>query len=240
MIRYLIKFSKENSIKFIGHLDLMRTIQRMIRRSQLPVQYSNGFNPRINMSIAQPLPVGTYSCGEYMDICFKNEVDENEIKSRLNQNAPLGIKIYDVIRIKDIVGQKAFKSMAEVYAAKYVIKMKYIDTSTLEVDMKNIIKREQWKTLKKTKRGEAEINIKKFVKKFTYKVERNLLVMNILISCGSRNNLSAGLLSDYIQKNTSFSDKNAFVDIMREEMYGIYNENIVPLTDEVKFWNTYL
>ena len=60
-MRYLIKFTKEENIKFIAHLDLMRTIQRIIRRSGLPVEYSKGFNPHMALSIAQPLSVGVYS-----------------------------------------------------------------------------------------------------------------------------------------------------------------------------------
>ena len=62
-MRYLIKFTKEDSIKYVSHLELMRTIQRIIRRAELPVQYSQGFNPHIILSIAQPLSVGVYSKG---------------------------------------------------------------------------------------------------------------------------------------------------------------------------------
>ena len=54
-VRYLIKYSKESEIKFIAHLDLMRTIQRIIKRSELPIEYSKGFNPHMAVSIAQPL-----------------------------------------------------------------------------------------------------------------------------------------------------------------------------------------
>ena len=57
-IRYLIKYTKESNIKFIAHLDLMRTAQKIVRRAKLPVKYSKGFNPHMAMSIAQPLAVG--------------------------------------------------------------------------------------------------------------------------------------------------------------------------------------
>ncbi|WP_446898713.1 TIGR03936 family radical SAM-associated protein [Clostridium sp. LBM24168] len=234
MVRYLIKFSKESSVKFIGHLDVMRTIQRMIRRSRLPVQYSRGFNPHINMSIAQPLSVGVYSCGEYMDICFEKEVEEDEIKCRLNENAPVGIRIFEAKKIKDNPGKKIFKSMAEVYAARYIIKIKYLDASNLLVDINNVMKKDMWKAMKKSKRGEAETDIKKFIKEMNYRVEDNILILDTVISCGSRNNLSAGLLANYIQNNTRQPDKNAFVDIMRKEMYSIYNDKLIPLISGVE------
>lgn len=235
MVRYLIKFSKESSVKFIGHLDVMRTIQRMIRRTGLPVQYSRGFNPHINMSIAQPLSVGVYSCGEYMDICFESEVEESEIKCRLNENAPVGVKVLEVKRIRDNPDKKIFKSMAEVYAARYIIKIKYLNSPNVEADMNGLMEKDIWKAVKKTKRGENETDIKKFVKEMHYKVGDNILTLDTVISCGSRDNLSAGLLVDYIQKNTREADKDAFVDIMRKEMYGMHNKKLIPLISEVEF-----
>ena len=91
-VRYLIKFSKESEIKFVGHLDLMRTIQRMMKRSGLPVVYSKGFNPHINLSLAQPLAVGIYSSGDYLDAPFEEEIPELKVKEALNNSAPPGIK----------------------------------------------------------------------------------------------------------------------------------------------------
>jgi radical SAM-linked protein len=236
MVRYLIKFTKESSIKFIGHLDLMRTIQRMIRRSELPVKYSNGFNPHINMSIAQPLPVGVYSCGEYMDISFENEVSEDEIKSRLNENSPAGIKVLGVRKISDDPNKKVFKSMAEIRAARYIIKIKYNDISNINKDMKNILEMPEWRAIKKTKRGEKESDLKKFVKNIEYKVSGNTLVIDTTISCGSIENLSCSLLAQFIQKNTRNVNFDAFVDIMRKELYGIYKGKMMPLLEIVELY----
>ena len=63
-----IKFSKNGPLKFIGHLDVMRYFQKAIRRSSIPIAYSEGFNPHQIMSFASPLSVGHTSQGEYMDI----------------------------------------------------------------------------------------------------------------------------------------------------------------------------
>ena len=82
-MRYLIKFSKGEGIKFISHLDLMRTIQRIIRRSGVPIEYSKGFNPHMALSLAQPLSVGVYSDGEYMDIVLTEEMNVAEYFSKI-------------------------------------------------------------------------------------------------------------------------------------------------------------
>lgn len=228
-VHYLIKFSKESGIKFVAHLDLMRTIQRMMKRSGLPVEYSKGFNPHINLSLAQPLAVGVYSSGDYVDAYFEEEIDENIVKEKLNGSAPMGIKVFEVRKIKDEQHKKVFKSMAVIDAAKYRIKLKYNRLDFVNEDIEKLLDKEQWVTLKKSKSGEAEVNIKPMVKEFNYKVEENALIINTVVSCGSRENLSAELLAKFIQENTREANKDAFIDIKREEMYAAVGKKLVPL-----------
>ena len=71
VLKARIKFCKYGSMKYIGHLDIMRYFQKAIRRSGLPIKYSEGFNPHQIMSFAAPLGVGITSDGEYMDIELK-------------------------------------------------------------------------------------------------------------------------------------------------------------------------
>lgn len=70
---FRIRFAKYGVVKFIGHLDVMRYFQKVVRRSELPVKYSQGFNPHQLMTFAQPLSVGVTSDGEYFEIEFEDE-----------------------------------------------------------------------------------------------------------------------------------------------------------------------
>lgn len=228
-VRYLIKFSKEDTIKFVAHLDLMRTIQRMMKRSGLPVQYSKGFNPHINMSLAQPLAVGVYSSGDYLDVAFDEELDENTIKDRLNSSAPMGVKVFEVVKVKEEQNKKVFKSMAAIDAAKYTIKIKYNSTEFLNEDMENLLNKQQWNTIKKSKSGESEVNIRPMIKEFKYQIVNNILMVHTTVSCGSKENLSPELLAKFIQENTREAKIDAFVDIKREEMYALVKRKLVPL-----------
>ena len=63
-----IKFAKEGTMKFIGHLDIMRYFQKVMRRADVDIRYSEGFSPHQIMSFAAPLGVGLESRGEYVDI----------------------------------------------------------------------------------------------------------------------------------------------------------------------------
>jgi radical SAM-linked protein len=212
----------------------MRTIQRMMKRSGLPVEYSKGFNPHINMSLAQPLAVGAYSSGDYMDASFETELNEDMIKEKLNDSAPMGIKVFEAVKIKDEENKKVFKSMAAIDAAKYYIKIKYFNTETLRRDIEILLKQEKWDIVKKSKSGEGMVNTKPMIKNFSYKIEENILEIETTVSCGSRENLSPELLAKFIQENTKEANIEAFIDIKREEMYAKLKNKLVPLCEYVK------
>lgn len=229
-MRYLVKFTKEENIKFISHLDVLKTIQKNIRRAELPIEYSQGFNPHMTTSIAQPLSVGVYSSGEYLDMVLVNEMNEEEIIERLNATAPGGIKYISALAIPYKEGEKKVpQAMAMIDGARYTIKVKYSDVLNLEKEIEKLLEKDEWNIVKKTKKGEKETNIKPMIKEFKYWIKDNVLVMNTLISTGSREHLSAELLVKYIQENTSNPLIDSFVDVKREEMYFYKNNKLVPL-----------
>ncbi|GAA0768299.1 TIGR03936 family radical SAM-associated protein [Clostridium subterminale] len=229
MVRYLIKYTKESEIKFLSHLDLMRTIQRVIRRAKLPIEYSKGFNPHMSISIAQPLSVGVYSTGEYLDAVFIEEVDEKEILKALNENTVGGVKFLSVTTVARKEGQKNQQAMATIDAAKYIIKFKLKDESALDMD--SLMKLSQWTILKKSKSGEKETDIKPLVKEIKYYIDNEILTVEGFLSCGSRENLSASLLSEFIKAHVNGIKEDAFVDIKRVEMYAFRGKELLTLQE---------
>ena len=229
-VRYVIKFTKESSIKFISHLDLMRTIQRVIRRADLPMEYSKGFNPHMAMSIAQPLSVGVYSDAEYMDIVLVEELSEEEVINRLNAKTASGIKFLNAKKVVNVEGQKKVpQSMALVDAARFTIKMICKDANIVEEKMKALEKESQWTTIKKSKKGEKEVNLKTMIKEMKYWINNDELIINIVVSSGSREHLSPDLVANYIINNIPEIEEDAFVDIKREEMYVLDKNKYIPI-----------
>ena len=78
--KYRLKFSKNGKMIYIGHLDLLKFFIRLIKRTQLPIAYSNGFNPHQQLTFAIPLSLGMSSYGEYLDIQLTEPVACEEIK----------------------------------------------------------------------------------------------------------------------------------------------------------------
>lgn len=228
-MRYLIKYTKSADIKFISHLDLMRTIQRVIRRAKLPVEYSKGFNPHMSLSIAQPLSVGVYSEGEYMDVVMNENIDESEIVKVLNENTVDTIKFLSARRVVVPEGRKIPQAMALIDAAEYVIRFKLCDGA--KVDFNDVLDIKEWNMIKKTKSGEKEVDIRGLVKSIEAKEEDGYLIVRTVIACGSRENLSASLLCDFIKENLDSINKESFVDIKRVDMFALKDDKLVSLDE---------
>lgn len=112
-----IQFAKYGSMKFIGHLDIMRFFQKAIRRADIDIKYSEGFSPHQIMSFAAPLGVGIESTGEYLDIEVNSRSSAEEMKSALNQTMVDGISVLAVKILPDSVKN----AMASVAAAEYQV-----------------------------------------------------------------------------------------------------------------------
>ena len=186
------------------------------------------------VSIAQPLSVGVHSKGEYMDVVLSSELEEKYIMDKMNENTPRGIEILDVVKVIPVEGKKQSQAMAIIDAAKYTIKIKLDEQKGVKEITKSICEHDEWNIIKKSKSGEKMVNIKPLVYKFEYEVDSSILIISALIACGSRANLSAQLLADYMKENIESINKEAFVDIQREEMYATKDDKLVTLSEFFK------
>ncbi len=97
-MRIRVKFAKTEPMRFTSHLDLYRGWERMLRRADLPLIFSQGYNPRPRIQLAAPLPLGITSSCEIIDIRLSyGSHDPGPVKSRLIQVQPPGIEVQEVI-----------------------------------------------------------------------------------------------------------------------------------------------
>lgn len=90
---YRLKFTKSGRAIYLSHLDLVRTMQRVFLRAELPLKYSEGFNPHAQISLPLPISIGTSSECELMDFKLIEEVDLTKIPEMLNRTMPEGIVV---------------------------------------------------------------------------------------------------------------------------------------------------
>jgi radical SAM-linked protein len=94
-----IRFRKDGDLRFVSHHDLMRSFERMLRRAGLPFHSTSGFNPKPRLVFALSLPLGVVGSGEVVDLELDAEVAPEEVRRRLEAEAPDGLSILDVCRI---------------------------------------------------------------------------------------------------------------------------------------------
>jgi len=97
--RILFRFTKGEPVRFVGHLDLMRVVERAIRRSRFPIAYSQGFNPRPRMAFASALTLGATSSWELCQLDLAEDLDESRVASAieaLRGQLPPGLTVEEV------------------------------------------------------------------------------------------------------------------------------------------------
>ena len=97
--RYRLTFAKIDSLRFIGHLDLAKTWERVFRRAELPIVYSKGFNPQPKMQLASALPLGISSECELLDVWLEEPVPLETLADRLDAVSPPGLRTRQVAEI---------------------------------------------------------------------------------------------------------------------------------------------
>jgi radical SAM-linked protein len=81
-------YAKLGNLRFIGHLDLQRLFERALRRTNLPLRYTQGFSPHMRINLASALPLGFIGEAEQMDFWLDDEVSLDEISNQLNKALP--------------------------------------------------------------------------------------------------------------------------------------------------------
>ena len=159
-----IKFRKHGAMKFIGHLDVMRFFQKVMRRADIPIAFTGGFSPHMIMSFANPLGVGLTSDGEYFDIELTEDIDMKAAVERMNQVMVEGIDVVDMVPISD---DKKQTGMSIVAAADYLSSLKKGSFPTnWKEQAEDFMQQDTICIFKKTKKSEKEVDIKPMIYEF--------------------------------------------------------------------------
>lgn len=127
-MRIRIKFTKKGPMRFVGHLDFVRTLQKIFRKSNIPIAFTEGFSPHPIFSIAAPLAVGVTGEGEYLDLELTHDITVEGLLTALNACCPDGLCFTSAVEID----KKEPAAMGIVSASSYVITVKTAPLSKIE------------------------------------------------------------------------------------------------------------
>lgn len=180
---------------YISHLDLLRTMQRALARSGLPVWYSEGFNPRIYLNFPLPLSLGTAGEREPMDFYGTEDIPMSEFAGRLSMACPEGI---DVLSAAAPVHKNR-----DIAAGEYVVTFSG-DIPVLRSAFGDFTGQDRIEVIKRSKKkGETVLDIKPHID------VRNIscggeLEVRVVLPAGNELNINAAVLA------------GAFIDFCRQ------------------------
>ena len=221
-----IKFSKNGPLKFIGHLDVMRYFQKAIRRSSIPIAYSEGFNPHQIMSFASPLSVGHTSQGEYKDIEVTSFLGEDEMRERLQGVMAEGIEILKV----RLLPAGAGNAMASVAAASYRVTFRpgISLPDHWQEKLAAFYEQEEIPVVKKTKKGEKEINLKESI--YDLHIDTNPCpAVCMFLNASSGGNIRPSFVLERFFATLKWELPPYALMVHRLELYRREEERLVPL-----------
>ena len=207
-----MSFEKTGMAKFISHLDTVRCITRAMKRADVPIWFTEGFNPHAFLTFAMPLSLGFESLCETVDFRLMEEVDLEELATRLNNALPVDITVKEIYVYET--------SPNDIRWAEYKIISNNPDNKLLET-AENTLSSNEIIVEKKAKQGRKkvakEVNIKEHIKSFELTEENGKLILNTVLSSGTSININPMLLIGALVKDTGTDEQD--VDIIKIQSY---------------------
>lgn len=219
-----VRFTKENYLRYISHLDLMRLFQRTFRRANIPIKYSEGFNPKPKFSIANPLGLGISSIEEYMDIELYDKISIEDFIKRMNKELPEDIRVLDAKYMED---NRSISSL--ISWSYYEIKFKANKLENKE-EFENLIKKwleEDKIIIKQIKRKgkkiiEKDQDIKPSIGNIVINYNLQLVKLNCLLKAGDNGNLKP---MDFIEAMDKYIKIGIDFDSLNIKRLGLFMES---------------
>jgi radical SAM-linked protein len=229
-----IRFTRGEEVKFISHLDLMKVFERAVRRSGLPIAYSQGFNPHPHLVFGLPLSVGVTSDGEYADFELTGQIQPQQFMDTLNASLPEAIRV-------TAAEEKLSKTniMAAIAGADYTLSIFLNEAVALDEaasKLKALMAMESIKVLKEGKGTAKEVDIRPLIHSadiealeqlpFGYETFVSAFVIRTGFSAGSASNLRPELFVKALVEKAGIP-----VAASRLHRRALYVENRGTLTD---------
>lgn len=201
-----VKYEKREEVKYVGHLDTMRTFMRCIKRTNIPVSYSKGFNPRIQISFALPLGVGVTSNSEYFDLSLEDRMNIDLFIGELNSTLPDGFRIVSAYYPEDTKNSLMSLVKEAIYEIKINDEIDFEAVKSLFSQDEILIEK-----VSKDKKKTEEIDIKKNI--IDFDIDNNICTFHVY--AGSKGNLNPNSIIEAVCKYVGNIEN---VDVNRQEL----------------------
>lgn len=221
-------YKKDGVMKFISHLDMVRLTERTFRRANLPLAFSNGFNPHPKISFGAPLSVGVTSDYEVLDVELLEQIDIRDFLANQEKFVPTGIKFFEG-RYLD----KSKSLMSMLSDATFMLRTNPTGMSLEELRAKldEFLALDEIMIEKATKKKIIkQVDIKPWIGTFAIvSADENEIISNVTVASGSSGNLKSDVLLKTFYKFIGVEYESHFTRIHRTMLFGRSNGKKVPL-----------
>ena len=173
MLKCRMQYEKRGPAQYISHLDLMRCFRRAFMRADVMLVFSQGFNPHPYISVPLPLPTGFASRCELLD--FDTEDLPDDFLARMTKALPEGI-------VPKFVYQRT-RGAGDIAAVRYTVT---VHGENLDADAVRALFAEPVRMLKKTKRGESEVDLRDFIRSLDVQGSADKLFLDAVLAAGEQ------------------------------------------------------
>lgn len=187
MIPVRIFFEKTGRAKYTSHLDTMRTMTRALKRSGLPVWYTQGFNPHLYSTFPLPIALGYESLCESVDIRLTRPVEMDEVVRRFDGALPPGL------RARRAAPPEMDASL--IAWGDYEVTLRYLeaDPAVMAGKLEALLRQPEIQVTKRTKKGDKLLDIRPLVELLGMEVRENILALELRLASGNTTNINPTL-----------------------------------------------
>ena len=183
-----IRFEKTGRAKYMSHLDLNRTMTRVLRRAALPVWYTEGFNRHPYITFAAPLSLGYEGLRESMDFRLEQDLPDAELVERLNAVMPEGLHV-------DAAGEAVHK-VGDLAAARWRLWF-----SCPRAALEQLLTQDAILVEKRTKKKQMkEIDIRPYLSEVSLTEEGEETRMDVTLPCSGDTTINPSLILSALQR----------------------------------------
>ncbi|MCH5193081.1 MAG: DUF2344 domain-containing protein [Oscillospiraceae bacterium] len=199
-------FEKSGRAVFISHLDLLRTMQRAIKRSKIPVWYSQGFNPHIYLNFPLALSLGVTSRTEFMDFSVTENVDYDRIRDMLNEKMPEGLRIISVA--------EPVHPNKDIVFAEYIIRFRSeAGTEKMREELEKMMALPVIEIDKRSKsKGTVKLDVKPHFDIIKAEAEGDALTVFIRLPAGLKLNINSNVFVDTFSAVSGIQFSNIYAE----------------------------
>lgn len=155
-LKLRVRLSKTGMARFFSHLDLQRTLERILRRAGLPIAYSQGFSPHPRISFGSALATGTSSEGEFIDVELAQPMEPEAFVAQANAHCPQGFAFMEARPVEG----KSDSLMALINAAEYRLTLTGDAPERLQAGVDALLAAETVEVTKEGRTGPRQVNIR--------------------------------------------------------------------------------